>query len=632
MEKNELNVFIPDADKEIQEYINNPKSFFLFAGAGSGKTRSLVNALIYIHKTIGTQLQYQGKKVAVITYTNAACDEIKRRLEFNPLFDVSTIHHFVWILIKPFSSDIKLWLFKNLQEEIATLNDELAKGRPGTKTEIARKASLASKEKRLQNIEKVTQFNYNPNGENSGYNSLNHTEVIKIASDFLATKPLMQHILISQYPILFIDESQDTNKNLMEAVLTVELIHRGKFLLGLFGDTMQRIYLDGKADLGMNLPEHWAKPAKLINYRSPVRVIELINKIRKPVDGLQQIPAEGRENGIVRLFLISNTVQNKDEVEALVQEKMKSITQDDDWTKSGNSVKKLILEHHMAANRLGFSAMFDALYSVDKFRTGILDGTLSAVKLFSHLVLPVLIAKSKGDEFTIANIVQKHSPLLEEKTLKSTGDNQLSQLKKAYEAVNKVYETWNGKNPTFKEILDIIGDTNLFEVPTVLQAFLINDEEEIEAKDEPDQNEDGEEYTNEDLEQYKALETWLESPFNQVRSYTDYIDQKTSFDTHQGIKGREFLRVMVIIDDSEAKGFLYKYDKLFEVEPMSKTDRENEKEGKDSAISRPKRLFYVTCSRAESSLAIVAYTKDILSFKAFVIKEGWFQTNEIEVI
>ena len=37
-----------------------------------------------------------------------------------------------------------------------------------------------------------------------------------------------------------------------------------------------------------------------------------------------------------------------------------------------------------------------------------------------------------------------------------------------------------------------------------------------------------------------------------------YFSGKARFDTHQGVKGREFDRVMVIMDDSEAKGFTFK--------------------------------------------------------------------------
>ena len=79
-----------NADSVIQSCfdLKNPKSFFLFAGAGSGKTRSLVSAFEYINAKMGLELKLNGRNVAVITYTNAARDEIKRRSRYNPLFEI----------------------------------------------------------------------------------------------------------------------------------------------------------------------------------------------------------------------------------------------------------------------------------------------------------------------------------------------------------------------------------------------------------------------------------------------------------------------------------------------------------------------------------------------------------------
>ena len=61
--------------------LDNPKSFFLFAGAGSGKTRALVDAMKMFRERYGQEFRLAGRKVAVITYTNAACDEIKHRID-----------------------------------------------------------------------------------------------------------------------------------------------------------------------------------------------------------------------------------------------------------------------------------------------------------------------------------------------------------------------------------------------------------------------------------------------------------------------------------------------------------------------------------------------------------------------
>lgn len=50
-------------------------------------------------------LLLQGRRIAVITYTNAARDEIARRLQNGALVEVSTIHSFAWALIKGCTED-----------------------------------------------------------------------------------------------------------------------------------------------------------------------------------------------------------------------------------------------------------------------------------------------------------------------------------------------------------------------------------------------------------------------------------------------------------------------------------------------------------------------------------------------
>src|SRR5450631_1517887 len=99
-------------DDEIAACLNlaAPRSFFLFAGAGSGKTRSLVRALTHIRSKYGAELRLRGQRVAVITYTNAASEEITRRLDFDPVILVRTIHSFAWTVIEGRNHDIREWL------------------------------------------------------------------------------------------------------------------------------------------------------------------------------------------------------------------------------------------------------------------------------------------------------------------------------------------------------------------------------------------------------------------------------------------------------------------------------------------------------------------------------------------
>ncbi len=130
--------------------LDNPKSFFLFAGAGSGKTRSLVEVLKRFRNDNIIRLRKNGQKAAIITYTNAACDEIKSRLEFDPAFHVSTIHSFAWELINPYTNDIRIWLVSDLENTITDLNEKQGKARSTTtKTYIDRTRKIELKKSNM---------------------------------------------------------------------------------------------------------------------------------------------------------------------------------------------------------------------------------------------------------------------------------------------------------------------------------------------------------------------------------------------------------------------------------------------------------------------------------------------------
>src|SRR5690606_3984304 len=158
---------------------------------------------------------------------------------------------------------------------------------------------------RLDRRADIRTFTYNPNGDNRERNSLNHSEVIKIFSSFLLTKQLMQRIFVEKFPFLLIDESQDTSRALIDALLVVQNTHADRFCLGLIGDTMQRIYPDGKERIESEIPQSWATPEKKLNHRCPHRIVRLINQIRSGADSHKQDPRDDRPEGWVRLFLFS---------------------------------------------------------------------------------------------------------------------------------------------------------------------------------------------------------------------------------------------------------------------------------------------------------------------------------------
>ena len=607
--------------------VEKPVSFFLFAGAGSGKTRSVVTALERLRNREGQHLRLHGQRVAVITYTNAASDEIKSRLRHDPLIEVSTIHSFVWSMIGGFDADIRGWLRTQLAADVAELEELLRKGRAGTKTALDRAESIKTKQKRLASLPQVRRFTYNPSGDNRGRDSLNHSEVIKIGADFFTQKPLMKRLLISRFPVLLIDESQDTNKLLMEAFLQLQGEYKGQFRLGLFGDTMQRIYGDGKEDLGRHLPSDWATPAKTLNHRSPKRIIRLINRIRSTVDGQEQRARSDSGEGFVRLFVLSGETPDKPDAERRVAEAMADITGDPAWKVPQSEVKTLILEHHMAARRMGFLEMFQALNQVESLQTGLRDGSLSGLRFFSELVSPVMKARARKDEFAVAAIVRNASPLLGRAAFIAAGGDQRGQLKKAREAVDELAKLWsNDGNPLFRDVLKCIARSNLFEIPEALQPMAYRQHRAAEVVTGKAAEEDAPDPVQ------LAWERFLDTPYTQIERYALYVSGQATFETHQGVKGREFPRVMVIMDDAEARGFLFNYEKLFAVKEKTKSDLDNERDGKETGIDRTRRLFYVTCSRAQKSLALVAYTSNPDKIREHVLREGWLDEHEVEVL
>lgn len=617
-----------NVDAKIAECLNfdEPKSFFLFAGAGSGKTRSLVNALENISSSIGEKMRLQGKQVGVITYTNNACDEIKRRLNNDSLVYVSTIHSFTWDLIRGFNEDINKWLKERLATDILELQSKSS--RQGTKAEIDRVHKIESKQERLRELDNIKKFTYNPNSNNTERESLSHAEVLQIGAYFLTVKPLIQLVLIKKFPILLIDESQDTNKGLMEAFLLVQQTHKNEFSLGLLGDTMQRIYGDGKTDLGVDLPADWARPAKKMNHRSPTRIIELINKIRSDVDSQKQQERQDKKGGTVRLFAIQSS-KDKQAAETIVMQQMATITGDSEWDKR-ESVVSLILEHHMAANRMGFGEMFSALYPSDEFRLGLLDSTLPEIRIFSEVILPLLEAHKNGDKFAIANVVKKRSRLFQKRYMRDNKTESKNILETAKANIEKLCTAYDAKpDINFGELLKIVCAGSVFTIPNGYKPILMRTPLEQDAANAFD---DEIESTEPSADKIDCLDRFLNTRFSQILNYTSYINGQSPFFTHQGVKGLEFPRVMAIIDDSEMRVFLFSYDKLFGIKSKTTTDINNEREGKETGIDRTRRLFYVICSRAEESLAIVAYTDNPTGLKEGLSGKGWFNDDEIIVL
>lgn len=599
-------------DLQLKECVSNEKrkSFFLFAGAGSGKTYSLVKLLENIQNVWGNKLIREHRQVAVITYTNAATDEIMRRIDYNPLFHVSTIHSFVWDSIKTYQKDIKARYLQRLQANIDELQAKIdATKNKETKTYKANQEKINHLIERKEAKEKIDKFIYNPNGDNLKANSLNHSDVIEIGTKMMQENLLLQQIITQQYPFMLIDESQDTRSGLVDAFFTIQKNFSNDFTLGLIGDIKQRIYMDGKADIKNLIPADWEKPEKVTNYRCGKRIIQLANKISSVLDGSEQQAREDAPEGYVHLFLVnSHDVLDKIAKELDVRAKMSAITGDEQWN---SDVKVLTLEHSMAAVRLDFKDFYELFAHLPKYQMSFLQGEMAEMSFFADMVFPLMNMLKEDDGIGVLNLLKKKSPLLE-----AVPDRDYPAMLAKIRKVLDELRSSNVEEMKASEIIEFVQKNTLFAIPGHLVFALNSKEDEIDKED------------AESLAWVRALLL----PLRQFKAYDDYVHDRTPYATHQGVKGLEFPRVLVLIDDEAAKGNSFSYNKLFKVAPLSNTDIQNKEKGKENSLDRTGRLFYVTCTRAKESLAILMYTSNPGKAKQTAIQNGWFEDNEIDIL
>ena len=99
----------PEVEK-VFEVIKQGQNFILEGGAGSGKTYSLISIIEKI------SMEEPKKSIVCITYTNNAVAEIRSRI-INDNLRVSTIHDFIWHVIKNFQKEIKECLVELINDD-----------------------------------------------------------------------------------------------------------------------------------------------------------------------------------------------------------------------------------------------------------------------------------------------------------------------------------------------------------------------------------------------------------------------------------------------------------------------------------------------------------------------------------
>ena len=354
------------AFEQISQYIDERISFVLEAGAGSGKTYTLIQTLNYLIQYKSEDLKKANQKIVCITYTNVAKNEIIDRIENNELVLVSTIHEFLWNSIKQYQKQLKIELCK-----LNEINFEKDKAKEKTDSRYIEK--LAD---RINSIKKVE---YNDTSFNDFENGLiQHDDVIEIAKMMYENYPLLTDIVSAKYPYIFVDEYQDTAEETVYCLIDCILNRNSKkVVIGFYGDSHQKIYDYGIGDLEKYYKTNGGQielVKKEENYRSSLSVVGLLNNFRKNIN---QLPQANTLGSAIFIYWANHPEKPKKDIRKFNAEV--AITKNNfydnvviklstsGWKFEGDSNTKILV---LANSRVAQRAGFGNLYSIFSKRFG----------------------------------------------------------------------------------------------------------------------------------------------------------------------------------------------------------------------------------------------------------------------
>lgn len=253
----------------------------VFAGPGAGKTHFLVENIKNIIATNPKITSSKNRKVLCITYTNAAIDEIRRRLDrFSATADICTIHGFIIDnIIKPFQDKLREIMMSDFAIEVKTkgiissqieglgilhgvdkekiytfIKEKCHEDQAVSYSkkimgdvEVDCKAYISSlrqnkqPDRRFKSSAQIKENHIKIVKEYvwSKVRKLTHDEILYFGYRILEENPLAVYYLRIKYPYIFVDEFQDTNPL---QTLLIKLLCKKSSRCCVVGDLAQSIY------------------------------------------------------------------------------------------------------------------------------------------------------------------------------------------------------------------------------------------------------------------------------------------------------------------------------------------------------------------------------------------------------
>ena len=618
---------IEDEVKEILQCIENKKNFILTGGAGSGKTHSLVLLIQEIGRL------YPNKSIICITYTNNAVAEIKSRISNDKLF-VSTIHEFLWKIIKKYQKELKETMIELIYSE-----EEKYKKFTLPKDNLEKNEMKINLEYFL-NSEIVYDEYYSLKSEEDS--KIGHDEILLIAEKMFEKYSKLCDILKDNANFIFIDEYQDTSEEVANIFLNHINKSKKENIIGFFGDSMQSIYDSG---IGNIKDDSLKRINKIQNRRSSLKVIELTNKLRD--DGIKQIPSKNtketnidEKTGKIKEGNVKFIYSNNN-----ILEELKKTYIFNDWDfKNTLNTKELRLTHKLNAENSGFKELYN-LYTND-FIYSKLISKLKEKKIsededtnnFGYIIekFPIFSGKGKIKKNILEQVDIKSKKEIEKikdiewGKIKNSFINKDSLLGYKFNGLTEKYESTSNRDKILQKLDLIYESINLYNENKYVELFkklkikISSYEDKIKIRKEMNelielmksQNDKIYEIIDKanNILNIKNDERYIEFIenrgwylWNRIKdiSFSEYVKsieyQKEYFpySTQHSVKGSEFNNVLVILDNG--KWSKYNFNLLLE----NIFDENNilDKKKKD-IFNRTKKLFYVCCTRAKENLIV----------------------------
>lgn len=548
--------------KNMYDCLDRGKSFRLEAGAGAGKTYSLIKGLKYLIEKRGSDLLRKHQKVACITFTNVACEEIESRTDRHPVIYSSTIHSFCWSLIKDFQPFLRSEL-PNIDKwaEILAEVGEISTRRIGYDELGHRKVE-------------------------EGHVALHHDDVLTLTCKVLE-QGKFRNLMAMRYPILFIDEYQDTEKAFTES-LTTHFISTGKGpLIGFFGDHWQKIYGSGCGKIEHPALEIIGKKA---NFRSVPVIVSALNKMR--TDLPQQVKDPDAE-GYVGLYHTNAwpgkrlTGQHWDgdlpaEVGHAYLDVLRKDLEAKGWDFSPDKTKILMLTHKVLAKEQGYGNIANVFTYNDSF----IKKEDAHIAFLVDTIEPICFAYENRRFGEMFSVLGSRMPAIRKHADKEAWTKNMDKLLELR------------RMGTIGEVLDHLEKSKRPRLP-----------EAVERRERDLREQKPEDEKNDLIERVRNLRN---ISYQEIIALAKFINEQTPFATKHGVKGAEFENVLVVV----GRGWNhYNFNKFLE----SGLDQD--------ALERNRNLFYVVCSRPQKRLAIL-FTQKITD-KAMATLSSWFGAASI---